>query len=358
MSRADSVLSVYSDARTEYTKQLSVFLVPAYFQFYVDLLETSRQTMAAEPKRALWQFQTYLNEIHDWNMEKVRHEIQTIQSHCGCDYLEDLLTAVFIAHTKVLTAIRLSTNQKKVEIHIPKIDHFLFKVLCETSKLLWSSTYLFRDNISGMEKQQNYRQIEQLLHEGMLQAVRSLVPVKSILKDFVHQGQEDEEEEEPQDPKAEAQAPKVDPQLQKEELQEPKAEPQEPKVEPQAPKVEPQAQKAEPQAPKAEPQKEQKQEEPSALEPITLAEPSDPFEEPTESTDPPTIVVNDKPNVRFGQFHAMFDSQDGEQSELVYDEGDVSDVPDQGTGVSLDADDLDSFDLTAAPESVDDYEEL
>jgi outer membrane biosynthesis protein TonB len=346
MSRGDSVLSVYSDARTEYTKQLSVFLVPAYFQFYVDLLETSRQTMAAEPKRALWQFQTYLNEIHDWNMEKVRHEIQTIQNHCGCDYLEDLLTAVFIAHTKVLTAIRLSTNQKKVEIHIPKIDHFLFKVLCETSKLLWSSTYLFRDNISGMEKQQNYRQIEQLLHEGMLQAVRSLVPVKSILKDFVHQGQEDEEEEEPQDPKAEAQ---------KEEPQEPKVEPQAPKVEPQELKVEPQV---EPQEPKAEPQKEQKQEEQSALEPITLAEPSDPFEEPTESTDPPTIVVNDKPNVRFGQFHAMFDSQDGEQSELVYDEGDVSEVPDQGTGVSLDADDLDSFDLTAAPESVDDYEEL
>jgi hypothetical protein len=54
----------------------------------------------------------------------------------------------------------------------------------------------------------------------------------------------------------------------------------------------------------------------------------------------------------------MFDSQGGEQSELVYDEGDVSDVPDPGTGVSLDADDLDSFDLTAAPESVDDYEEL
>jgi len=348
MSRADSVLSVYSDARTEYTKQLSVFLVPAYFQFYVDLLETSRQTMAAEPKRALWQFQTYLNEIHDWNMEKVRHEIQTIQSHCGCDYLEDLLTAVFIAHTKVLTAIRLSTNQKKVEIHIPKIDHFLFKVLCETSKLLWSSTYLFRDNISGMEKQQNYRQIEQLLHEGMLQAVRSLVPVKSILKDFVHQGQEDEEEEEPQDPKVEA--PKEEPQEPKVESQK---EPQEPKAEPQAPKAEPQLQREEPQEPKVESQKE-----PSALEPITLAEPSDPFEEPTESTDPPTIVVNDKPNVRFGQFHAMFDSQDGEQSELVYDEGDVSDVPDQGTGMSLDADDLDSFDLTAAPESVDDYEEL
>ena len=182
----DSVLSVYSDARTEYTKQLCVFLVPAYFQFYVELLEKAKQAMIHEPKRALWQFQNYLNEIHDWNMEKVVNEIHVIQVNSGCDYLEDLLTAVFIAHTKVLTAIRLSSNNKKVEINIPKVEHFLFKVLCETSKLLWSSTYLFRDGIPGMEKQQNYRNIENILHEGIIQAVRSLVPVKSILKDFVN----------------------------------------------------------------------------------------------------------------------------------------------------------------------------
>jgi len=352
MSRGDSVLSVYSDARTEYTKQLSVFLVPAYFQFYVDLLETSRQTMAAEPKRALWQFQTYLNEIHDWNMEKVRHEIQTIQSHCGCDYLEDLLTAVFIAHTKVLTAIRLSTNQKKVEIHIPKIDHFLFKVLCETSKLLWSSTYLFRDNISGMEKQQNYRQVEQLLHEGMLQAVRSLVPVKSILKDFVHQGQEEEEDKEDKEEDLQEQTEQKE---QKEKAEREKAQVEKAEKE-KAEKAQVEKDKEKAEKEKAEKAQAEKAEKAQAEKESNMLEPSDPFEESTESTDPPTIVVNDKPNVRFGQFHAMFDSQDGDQSELVYDEGDVSEVPDQGIAVTLE--DPDSFDLSAAPESVDDYEEL
>jgi len=173
---------VYSDARAEYTKQLCVFLVPAYFQFFIDLLERARRDVNQEQKRVLWQFQTYLNEIHDWNMEKVSQEIQRIHTNTGCDYLEDLLTAVFIAHTKVLTAIRLSSQQKKVEINIPKVDHFLFKVLCESSKLLWSSTYLFRDGIPSIEKQQNYRSIEGILNEGILQAVRSLVPVKSILK--------------------------------------------------------------------------------------------------------------------------------------------------------------------------------
>ena len=195
---SDSIVSVYSDARTEYTKQLCAFLVPAYFQFFLGLLEKARSLSQSEPKKVLWHYQTLLNDIPEWNMEKVSTEINTIQTACGCDYLEDLLTAVFIAHTKVLTAIRLSSNKKKVQITVPKVEHFLFKVLCETSKLLWGSTYLFRDDISSIEKQQNYRSIEGLLQEGTIQAVRSLVPVKSILKDFVSNDEGDDEDEEKQ----------------------------------------------------------------------------------------------------------------------------------------------------------------
>ena len=189
----DSITSVYSDTRTEYTKQLCIFLIPAYFQFFVDLLGKAKQ--GSEPKKVLWQFQTMLNEIHDWNMEKVHNEINTIHGNTGCDYLEDLLTAVFIAHTKVLTAIRLSANNKKVEITIPKVEHFLFKVLCEISKLLWSSTYLFREDISGIDRQQNYKLIEGIIGEGILQAIRSLVPVKSILKNLVNQEETKETKE-------------------------------------------------------------------------------------------------------------------------------------------------------------------
>ena len=183
----DSIANVYSDARSEYTKQLCGILIPSYFQFYLSILGKAREeaTKTNDPKKLLWHFQTFLNEIPDWNMEKVTTEIGLLQGSCGCDYLEDLLTAVFIAHTKVLTAIRVSAKQKKVQITVPKVEHFLFKVLCETSKLLWGSSFLFRENIAAIEKQQNYRSVEALLGEGILQAVRSMVPVKNILRDFV-----------------------------------------------------------------------------------------------------------------------------------------------------------------------------
>lgn len=110
---SDAIVSVYSDARTEYTKQLCAFLVPSYFQFFLNLLQKARDQTTTEPKKLLWHFQTLLNDIPEWNMEKVNSEIAQLQSACGCDYLDDLLTAVFIAHTKVLTAIRISSKQKK-----------------------------------------------------------------------------------------------------------------------------------------------------------------------------------------------------------------------------------------------------
>ena len=106
-----------------------------------------------------------------------------------------------------------------------------------------------------------------------------------------------------------------------------------------------------------------------SYEPVSLEEKpsSDPCIEPLQTSlsdafeekDIPTIVVDDKPNVRFGPFNAMFDSQDGNQSELVYDEGNVPDQEwEESTGIPLEENDLDSLDLSAEPENVDDYEEL
>jgi hypothetical protein len=203
------VTGVYSDARSEYTKQLCNILIPPYFQFFLNILEKARTEVTAnrEPKKLLWQFQTFLNDIPDWNMEKVNTEIATLQASCGCDYMEDLLTAVFIAHTKVLTAIRVSAKQKKVQITVPKVEHFMFKVLCETSKVLWGNSFLFREGITSMEKQQNYRSVEGLLAEGIHQAIRSMVPVKNILKDFVTMDGGEEGEEEKEDAKEETAEP-------------------------------------------------------------------------------------------------------------------------------------------------------
>jgi len=346
----DSILSVYSDARAEYTKQLCVFLVPAYFQFFTELLEKAKQS--SEPKRGLWQFQNYLNEIHDWNMEKVNNEIRTINVNCGCDYLDDLLTAVFIAHTKVLTAIRLSSNNKKVEINIPKVEHFLFKVLCETSKLLWSSTYLFRDGISGIEKQQNYRNIEQLINEGIIQAVRSLVPVKSILKDFVNSDTNTQDEDEDDD----------EPPVKIDKLTNPLDSIPQPVLLNDSPADIPiESSKiietVEHNETNVEPSEEPvitELQEPEMKE-LSITEPV--IEPKIENQ---TIIINDKQHVRFGEFNAHFDSENPNESDMIYDSNE--EVPDleilDESGAPLSSIDFDSLDEMPQSITTDEYEEL
>ena len=343
----DSIASVYSDTRSEYTKQLCIFLVPAYFQFFVDLFTKAKQT--SEPKKTLWQLQTYLNEVHEWNMEKVHNEIGVIHNNTGCDYLEDLLTAVFIAHTKVLTAIRLSINNKKIEITIPKVEHFLFKVLCEISKLLWSSTYLFRDDISGIDRQQNYKTIEGIISEGILQAVRSLVPVKSILKNLVnHDDKVDKADKADDDSDDDVQItkstePLLTPSAPSESLD---------SLEPlpaldslkslsdSLPAIEPLA--AIPLV--------------AAVAPIAPVAPT--VQSILKSDAPPIINLDEKPSVSFAKFNSLFSSEDPEESTMI-DMGQESpdlDILDT-VGSSLDNDDFDDLE---EPSGLDegDYDEL
>jgi hypothetical protein len=353
---SDSILSVYSDARAEYTKQLCVYLVPAYFQFYIDLLEKAKQLSIQEPKKSLWHFQNLLNDIHDWNNEKVNHEIHTIHTNCGCDYLEDLLTAVFIAHTKVLTAIRINTTNKKIDINVPKVEHFLFKVLCETSKLLWSSTYLFREGIPPIEKQQNYRTIEGLLNEGIVQAVRSLVPVKTILKDFMY-GSSSKESQEESDSDTEQEASSSEKEAVKEESI--PAEIKESIQEPTSATTELES---------STPVPEQKEAVPS-----TTVDPSLPpsiQNEERVSPSTPTIVLDEKPNVRFGNFDAVFNMDHPNQSDMIYDarEEDITEeeeypeleITDEISPLSegIDYEDLDDSENKFKPIEENDYEEL
>jgi hypothetical protein len=116
--------------------------------------------------------------------------------------MEELMTAVFVAHTKVLTAVRLSTKQKKLSITVPKLDHFVHRVFRETARAFWKTPFLFMEGNNVVERQKNVLQIEALATESITTAVRSLLPVKQILKDYLEDDEEEEVVEAPVTPVA------------------------------------------------------------------------------------------------------------------------------------------------------------
>lgn len=202
-------MATYSEARSEYTKQLATFIVPSLVGWFQQLWQRN----APQRGQAMYLFQTECEEIPRWNQDRIHDEVRVLLERTGCDYMEELMTAVFIAHTKVLTAVRLSSNQKKLSITVPKLDHFIHRVFREAARSFWKSPFLFADAGSVVERQKNVLQIEALATEAITTAVRSLLPVKQILQDYLEGGEEEEIDEEdlaPVRPVAEKEAEPVE----------------------------------------------------------------------------------------------------------------------------------------------------
>jgi hypothetical protein len=185
-------VATYSEARSEYTKQLATFIVPSVVSWFQQLWQRN----SSDRQRAMALFQTECEEIPRWNQDRIHDEVRLLIERTGCDYMEELMTAVFVAHTKVLTAVRLSSKQKKLSITVPKLDHFIHRVFREAARCYWKTPFLFMAEGGVVERQKNILQIEALANEAITTAVRSLLPVKQILKDYLGDDQEEIEEDE------------------------------------------------------------------------------------------------------------------------------------------------------------------
>ena len=331
-----SDISVYGEAKGEYTRQLCVFLVPSLESYFLELLEEAKKD-SPTPQKVLWHFQNLLQSIPDWNQDKVVRETDLIQKDCKCDYLEELLTAVFIAHTKVLSAIRLTTKQKKLQITIPKIDHFLHRVLSDSARSLWTNAFLFADT-NSIEKQKNLRQVSSLLQESVLQGIRGLLPVKSILREYLYDNDkddalsiDDEEEKEAvaaveakeakedsnEEAKEEAKEASEDSKEEAKEAVEDSTEANEAKEDKEAKEAAKEDSKEAKEAAKEEAKEEVVSSvvvaapEPEVPTPIVA-----PVETPVEAAPSPMIYIDTKPSVTFSQEHVMFDSDNLENNEI------------------------------------------
>ena len=338
MSGEGGDFSVYGEAKGEYTRQLCVFLVPTLETYILELLATAKEE-APTPNKVLWQFQTMLQGIPDWNQDKVIRETEKLQKDCPCDYLEELITAVFIAHTKVLSAIRLTTKQKKLQITIPKIDHFLHRVLSECARTLWTNAYLFADS-SSIEKQKNLRQVASLLNDSVLQAIRGLLPVKSILREYLHEDDDEETGKPAAEAKGEAE---VEPVVETASNTVPKDEPVPeavaetmPEATPEAtPEAKPETVSAPEAVPEATPEaktvptpeatpKEKAVPAPEATPEATPEAKTVSAPEPEPTAEPAkkevVIQIDTKPNVTFSTNHVLFDSN-------TLEENGIQDIP-------------------------------
>ena len=147
-----------------------------------------------EPAKYLMTFQNLLCRIPKWNANITKQETQRIIERSGCGYLEDLVTCVHIIQLKTLTAIRVGNKQKKIDISITKLDEFIHKVYIHVARKLYVNIYLFEKDIPALQVQRNKREFEIIVNDCILNAIRESIPTEQIIRAYMDESVEVEEE--------------------------------------------------------------------------------------------------------------------------------------------------------------------
>jgi hypothetical protein len=149
-----------------------------------------------ENDKYLMTFQNFITRIPKWNPVIIEKERSRIVEKSSCSYLEDLITCVHIIQLKILTAVRVGQKQKKIDINIPKIDDFIHKVYIYVARKIYKNVYLFELNIPPLQVQKNYRELEIIIQECILNTVRDSIPVEAILRAYMDETVEEDVVEE------------------------------------------------------------------------------------------------------------------------------------------------------------------
>lgn len=194
----DFNVSALHESRNEWGSRLVTLMTPLIIDGYKSILDESIQLCKSnhEMDKYLMTFQNLITRIPKWNAQIIETERKRICEKSGCNYLEDLVTCVHIIQLKVLTAMRVGQKQKKIDIHVPKLDEFVHKVYINVARKVYKNVYLFETGIPPLQVQKNYRELEIIVQECILNTLRESIPVEAILKAYMDETVEEDVVEE------------------------------------------------------------------------------------------------------------------------------------------------------------------
>lgn len=192
----DFVISNLRESKNEWCCYLVDVLTPLVSQGVRSIFQTAYKMCLDknEVSKYLMTFQNLLSQVAKWNALTIEEERKRIVDQSGCSYLEELIVCVHIIHLKVMTHIRVGNKQKKVDISLPKLDDFVHKCYVHVARRVYKNVYLFEMGLDSLTQQKYNRELEMLVQESILATVRDSIPKEQIIRAFMDETIEQEEE--------------------------------------------------------------------------------------------------------------------------------------------------------------------
>jgi hypothetical protein len=173
-------LNIMCEAKKEYMGQLYLIMCPPMIEVFQDMYNEA--TKLSNGRKTLIMFQKLLKEVPNWSNAMSKQHSDNIANRCA--WFNDLLAAVFVASTKILSAVRLKADNKKISLKLPSNEVFIQTCYNNVAKDLYKDPYVFH------EEQSEYARDEDLTRRFSVcieATVKELIPVQEILQTYMSQ---------------------------------------------------------------------------------------------------------------------------------------------------------------------------
>jgi hypothetical protein len=163
--------------------QLYLLMCPPMIEVFQDMYDEAAKL--SKGRKTLIMFQKLLKEVPNWSNAMSKQHSDNIANRCA--WFNDLLAAVFVASTKILSAVRLKADNKKISLKLPSNEVFIQTCYNNVAKDLYKDPYVFH------EEQSEYARDEDLTRRFSVcieATVKELIPVQEILQTYMSQSAE------------------------------------------------------------------------------------------------------------------------------------------------------------------------
>jgi len=177
-------LNVLVEAKKEYLGQMCHLMVPVMIETFSIMYDEA--VKMSKGRKVLQMFQKLLKEVPNWSDNMSKTHADNITSRCA--WYSDLLAAVFVACTKILSAVRLKSDNKKISLKLPTNEIFIQTCYNLAAKDLYKDPYVLHEN------QSEHARDEQLAVRFIAcieNSVKDLIPVQQILQTYMSQESRD-----------------------------------------------------------------------------------------------------------------------------------------------------------------------
>ena len=176
-------LNILVEAKREYLGQLCILMCPVMIETFEEMYEEAYKL--SKGRKVLVMYQKLLKEVPNWSDAMSKQHSDNIANRCA--WFNDLLAAVFVSCVKILSAVRLSKDNKKISLKLPTNEVFIQMCHNKAAESLYNDPYIYH------EEQNEHSRNDKLFERFSVcieNAVKELIPVQQILQTYMSQTQE------------------------------------------------------------------------------------------------------------------------------------------------------------------------